>query len=43
MSLALETNCNIDYECLNMLIKVAGNLHKEFDKSIKQKEIKNDL
>ncbi|CAG8842805.1 31065_t:CDS:1, partial [Gigaspora margarita] len=39
----LKTHCNIDYEYLNALIDVAKNLQKEFDKSVRQKEIKNDL
>ncbi|CAG8438126.1 7665_t:CDS:2 [Dentiscutata heterogama] len=43
MSLALESHCNIDYECLDALIDVAENLQKEFSKSVRQKEIKNDL
>ncbi|CAG8611949.1 24271_t:CDS:2 [Gigaspora margarita] len=47
MSLAIENHCNIDYECLNMLIEVAENLQKEFKsvefKSIGQKEIDHDL
>ncbi|CAG8452635.1 6828_t:CDS:1 [Dentiscutata heterogama] len=47
MSLAIENHCNIDYECLNMLIKVAENLQKEFKsvvfKLVGQKEIVDDL
>ncbi|CAG8790281.1 15160_t:CDS:1, partial [Racocetra persica] len=43
MSLALETHCNIDYECLDMLIEVAEDLQKNFGKSVEQNEIDSDL
>ncbi|CAG8777084.1 6633_t:CDS:2, partial [Racocetra persica] len=43
MFLALEKNCNIDYECLDMIVKLADKLRRKFCKSIEQKNIKNDL
>ncbi|CAG8461076.1 1346_t:CDS:2 [Dentiscutata erythropus] len=43
MSLALEKNCNIDYECLDMIVELADKLRRKFCKSIEQKDIENDL
>ncbi|CAG8832709.1 33358_t:CDS:1, partial [Gigaspora margarita] len=43
MFLALENNCNIDYECLDMIVELAEKLRKEYCTSIEQKDIENDL
>ncbi|CAG8773302.1 355_t:CDS:2 [Gigaspora margarita] len=43
MSLALENNCNIDYESLDMIVELAEKLRKEHCASIEQKDIENDL
>ncbi|CAG8854065.1 25722_t:CDS:2, partial [Gigaspora margarita] len=43
MSLALENNCNIDYECLDIIVELAEKLRKKYSTSFKQKDIENDL
>ncbi|CAG8852722.1 7633_t:CDS:2, partial [Gigaspora margarita] len=43
MSLALENNCNIDYECLDMIVELAEKLRKEFCTPIEKKDIENNL